>query len=148
MVPPLTPSLWLQQQALPLMLLLLSASAVYLILRGSARSRARRLARERAWVTEQTFTRHLELYGFDPVIAGSTYRYLQEVQRVQFPVLPGDRLDEDLGLDTSDIDQTIRELSRSLGRHSMPGLLHRPLASVEDLVRLLQASPRVVARAA
>jgi len=30
----------------------------------------------------------------------------------------------------------------ALGREFNPGLLHTPLVSVEDLVRLLQASPR------
>jgi len=73
------------------------------------------------------------------------YRYLQERQRVNFPILPGDQLDEDLGLDSEDITQTVREMTANLGRQFNPGLLHKPLVTVEDLVRMLQASPRHIA---
>jgi len=70
------------------------------------------------------------------------YRYLQEQQNVAFPIEPLDDLDHDLGLDSEDLEQTIRELLRQTGRENMPGLLSSPLVTVEDLVRYLQASPR------
>jgi len=145
MVAPDTLTIWLKQQAWPIAILLGCLLLVLLVLKISADRRHRALAREREGVTESTFAAHLQNYGFDPVIATATYRYLQEVQLVQFPILPGDKLDEDLGLDSEDIDQTVREMTNALGRQRVPGLLHKPLVTVEDLVRLLQASPRRVA---
>jgi hypothetical protein len=142
MATPDTITLWLREQAWPLVIVAACVALAFLVLKISADRRRKALSREREGVTEQTFAAHLEQYGFDPVIASSTYRYLQDVQRVRFPILPGDALDEDLGLDSDDIKQTIRELTPALGREYNPGLLHKPLVTVEDLVRLLQASPR------
>ena len=133
---------WLNEQAGPLVIVAVCIGLALLILKISANRRQQSLARERDGVTESTFANHMEQYGFDPVIASATYRYLQDVQLVKFPILPGDALDEDLGLDSEDIDQTVRELTSALGRELNPGLLHKPLVTVEDLVRLLQASPR------
>jgi acyl carrier protein len=138
-------TIWLRQQAIPIGILVALVLLAFLVLKISASRRHRALAREREGINESTFAAHLQQYGFDPVIAASTYRYLQEVQLVKFPILPGDQLDEDLGLDSEDINQTVREMTRALGRQFNPGLLHKPLATVEDLVRMLQASPRRVA---
>jgi hypothetical protein len=142
---PDTLTIWLKQQAVPIGIILGLVLLAFLVLKISASRRHKALARERGGVTEATFAEHLQRYGFDPIIAAATYRYLQEVQRVQFPILPGDQLDEDLGLDSEDINQTVREMTHALGRQFNPGLLHKPLVTVEDLVRMLQASPRRVA---
>jgi hypothetical protein len=134
---------WLGHHAWPLWLLLALIVACVALLRLSAWSRERRLRRKRAGVTQQTFTAQLEQYGFDPVITGSTFRYLREVQQVPFPVLPGDDLEEDLGLTPEEIDQSVRDLTLGLRRVYSPGLQSAPLVTVEDLIRLLQASPRI-----
>jgi hypothetical protein len=141
---PDTLTIWLRQQAVPIGIIVGLLLLAFLMLKISARSRHKALAREREGVTENTFAEHLQRYGFDPVIAAATYRYLQQVQLVQFPILPGDQLDEDLGLDSEDINQTVREMTHALGRQYNPGLLHKPLVTVEDLVRMLQAQPRRV----
>jgi hypothetical protein len=142
MVTPDTLSIWLREQAWPIGIIVVCVILAFVILKLSAKRRHEALAREREGVSETTFAAHLQRYGFDPVIAASTYRYLQEVQLVQFPILPGDQLDEDLGLDSEDIKQTVREMTAALGREFNPGLLHKPLVTVEDLIRVLQASPR------
>ena len=142
MVTPDTVSIWFKEQAWPIGLILLLVAAAFLTVKLSSRRRAAALNRERSGVTEQSFTEHLAKFGFDPLIAGTTFRYLQEVQLVQFPILPTDTLDEDLGLDTEDVEQSVRELLASLQRQETPGLRHEPLHTVEDLVRHLQASPR------
>jgi len=134
--------LWIKEQVLPVGIIVLGVLAAFLILRISARRRRNALVREREGVTEQTFTAHLERYGFDPFISSTAYRYLQQVQRVEFPILPGDALDEDLGLDSDDIQQSIRDLTARLNREPNFGIRSSPIATVEDLVRLLQASPR------
>jgi len=145
MVTPDTLTIWLKEQAWPIGIIVACVVLAFLLLKISASRRHKALARERNGITETTFAAHLERYGFDPVIAAATYRYLQERQRVNFPILPGDQLDEDLGLDSEDITQTVREMTVNLGRQFNPGLLHKPLVTVEDLVRMLQASPRHVA---
>jgi hypothetical protein len=143
MVTPDTLSIWLKEQAWPLGILFALVVAAFAILKISAVRRHRVLSRQREGITEQTFVEHLAQFNFDPVITGATYRYLQEVQRIRFPILPSDNLDEDLGLDSEDLDQTLRELLRSLHREGKAGLRHEPILTVEDLVRYLQASPRV-----
>jgi acyl carrier protein len=135
-------SLGLKEQAIPLLLIAIVIGIAFLLLKYVANRRHRALTRERDGVTESTFAEHLEPFGFDAVIATSTYRYLQDVQQVKFPILPSDRLDEDLGLDSEDIKQAVTDLTGALGRTWNPGLIHQPLVTVEDLVRLLQASPR------
>ena len=83
---------WLGHHAWPLWFLLALVVACLILLRLSAWSREHRLRKRRVGVTQETFTAQLEQYGFDPVITGSTFRYLREVQLVPFPVLPGDDL--------------------------------------------------------
>lgn len=135
---------WLGHRAWPLWLLLAVVVGCLLLLRLSAWLREHRLRRRRAGVNQETFTAQLEQYGFDPVITGSTFRYLREVQLVPFPVLPGDDLAKDLGLTPEEIDQTIRDLTLGLRREYSPGLQPTPLVTVEDLIRALQASPRII----
>jgi hypothetical protein len=148
MVTPDSLSVWLNEQAWPIAIIVACIVFAFVALKVSAKRRHKALAAQREGVTEATFTAHLQQYGFDPAITGAAYRYLQEVQRVNFPILPGDLLDEDLGLDTEDIEQTVTELAVALKRDQSPGLRHTPLVTVEDLVRLLQASPRMSRSAA
>lgn len=136
------PASW-QHNAWPLGLLIGAVLACIFLLRLSAWTRERSLRRKRAGITRETFTETLQQYGFDPVITSSTYRYLQEVQLISFPILAGDKLDEDLGLDSDEVDQTVRDLTIALRREFRPGLQPTPLVTVEDLIRLLQASPRL-----
>ncbi|HEV2577964.1 MAG TPA: hypothetical protein VGU25_12210 [Acidobacteriaceae bacterium] len=135
---------WLGHHAWPLWLLLAAAVLCIVLLRLSAWSREHTLRRKRAGVTHETFTAQLQQYGFDPVITSSTFRYLREVQLVPFPVLPGDDLEKDLGLTPEDVEQTVRDLSLALRREYSPGLQPTPLVTVEDLIRLLQAEPRII----
>jgi hypothetical protein len=51
-------------------------------------------------------------------------------------------------LDLADVEETVRDLLQLTQRRYQPGLRHDPLVTVEDLVRFIQASPRLVERAA
>ena len=144
MVTPVDLSIWLREQAWPLAIIAGIVLFTYISLRVSAHNRRTALARERAEVTNETFTEYLAQFGFDPTIASSTYRYLQEVQNVRFPILASDNLDEDLGLGLDEVDQSVRELTAALDRELLPGLHQRQPITVEDLVRVIQASPRIV----
>ena len=148
MVTPTNLTLWLGEQAWPIGILAGIVALVYVAARRSASRRSRTLSRERQGVTQEAFAEYLAQFGFDPTIAAATYRYLQRVQRVNFPILPSDTLDEDLGLGQEDIEQTVRDLTTALRRERHPGLPHSPLVTVEDLIRLLQASPRLARHAA
>jgi hypothetical protein len=133
---------WLGEQIVPLFFIgfaiLMGIAMVYL----SAKSRRSSLVRDRSGRTEETFAEYLAGYGFDPEISRVTYRYLQRVQKVAFPIEPSDDLDRDLGLDGEEIEQTVRDLLAETGRSYLPGLLDSPLVTVVDLVRHIQASPR------
>jgi acyl carrier protein len=142
MAGPDTLTIWLREQAWPILIVLMCVLLVYALLKFSAQRRIENLIRERAGISVKSFSEDLQRYGFDPMIATATYRYLQQVQRIQFPILASDSLDEDLGLDSEDVEQTVNELGIALQREQAPGLRYSPLVTVEDLVRLLQASPR------
>ncbi len=133
---------WLGEQVVPLFFigfaLLMGFALVYL----SAKSRRTALTRDRSGRTEDTFAEQLAPYGFDPEIARLTYRYLQERQKVPFPIEPNDDLDRDLGLDGEELNRTVRDLLAETGREYLPGMLDSPLVTVVDVVRYIQASPR------
>jgi len=135
---------WLGEQVVPLIFIgfamLMGLAFLYL----SVQSRRASLVRDRSGRTEETFAEYLAAYGFDAAIARTTYRYLQRVQRVPFPIVPKDDLDRDLGLDGDEVKQSVRDLLDETGREYLPGLMGSPLVTVVDLVRYIQASPRRV----
>jgi hypothetical protein len=140
---PSTVTIWLSEQAGPLGIILLLLSFVMIVLYLSARNRRAHMNKKRSGANEETFVNSLLIYGFDPLISRSTYRYLQEQQLVSFPIEAGDLLDEDLGLASRDVEETIIDLLAITERLYQPGLKPAPLVTVEDLVRLIQASPRL-----
>lgn len=133
---------WFGDQIVPVFFIgfaiLMGVAMVYL----SAQSRRSSLVRDRSGITAETFAESLAAYGFDSEIARRTYVYLQEAQGVAFPIDPRDDLDRDLGMDSDDVKRTVRDLLDEAGREYLPGLLDSPLATVVDLVRYIQASPR------
>jgi hypothetical protein len=135
---------WLGQQVVPLVYIGFAVLMGFALLYFSAQSRRAALVRDRSGKTEETFAEYLAAYGFDPEIARTTYRYLQQVQQVGFPIVPKDDLDRDLGLNDSDVKRTVRDLLDETNREYLPGLLESPLVTVVDLVRYIQASPRRV----
>ena len=140
---PSTLSIWLSEQALPLAIIIFLLSSVMIILYVSARNRRARMNEARSGANEDTFVNSLVIYGFDPMIARSSYQYLQSLQQVTFPIESTDSLDEDLGMDNAEIEEAIRDLMATTARLYQPGLQHDPIVTVEDLVRFIQASPRL-----
>jgi hypothetical protein len=148
MQPPSTTYIWLSEQATPLAVLVVLLSFVMIVLYWSARNRRVHLSRARSGTNEDTFVESLLAFGFDPQISRTVYCYLQEKQHIHFPIECTDLLDEDLGLDLVDLDETVRDVLKLTRRQYQPGLRHTPLVTVEDLVRFVQASPRLSERAA
>ena len=145
---PSTLSIWLSEQAVPLAIIVALLGFIMIVLYTSARARRLKMNEARSGANEDTFVNSLLIYGFDPVIARTTFRYLQEKQRVSFPIEATDQLDEDLGLDLVDVDESIQDILKLTDRVYQPGLKHSPIVTVEDLVRLVQASPRLSEMAA
>ena len=145
---PSTLSIWLSEQAVPLAIIVALLGFIMIVLYMSAHTRRLRMNEARSGANEDTFVNSLLIYGFDPAIARTTFRYLQEKQRVSFPIEATDQLDEDLGLDLVDVDESIQDILRLTDRVYQPGLKHTPIVTVEDLVRLVQASPRLAEMAA
>ncbi len=145
---PSTVSIWLSEQAIPLAIIVALLALVMIVLYTSARVRKARMNEARSGANEDTFVNSLLIYGFDPVIARTTFRYLQEKQRVSFPIEATDQLDEDLGLGLEDVEESLRDILQLTERVYQPGLYHSPLVTVEDMVRLVQASPRLSEMAA
>ena len=145
---PSTPLIWLSEQAWPLAIIVALLGFVMIALYASARARRLNMNEARSGLNEDTFVNSLLVYGFDPMIARTTFRYLQEKQRVSFPIEATDQLDEDLGLDMVDVNESIQDIFRLTDRIYQPGLKHTPIITVEDLVRLVQASPRLSEMAA
>src|SRR5579859_4284561 len=111
---------WLGEQAVPLVFIGFAILMGFALLYFSAQSRRAALVRDRSGRTEDTFAEYLAAYGFDPEIARTTYRYLQQVQQVAFPIVPKDDLDRDLGLDDDDVKRTVRDLLDETGREYLP----------------------------
>jgi hypothetical protein len=145
---PETLLLWLHEQSIPLLAIALTIALILVVLFFSARAHRIRMNEMRAGSNEDTFVDSLADFGFDPAIARATYQYLQDKQRVCFPIEAADKLDEDLGLDSDDVDETVVDLLAITGRLYRPGVRPVPLVTVEDLIRLVQASPRLAALAA
>jgi hypothetical protein len=135
---------WLGEQAVPLVFIGFAILMGFVLLYFSAQSRRAALVRDRSGKNEDTFVEYLAAYGFDQGIARAAYRYLQQMHEIDFPILPKDDLDRDLGLDGDDLKQAVRDLLDETGRQYLPGLLSSPLVTVADLVRYIQASPRRV----
>ena len=112
---------WLGEQIVPVFFIgfaiLMGIALVYL----SAQSRRSSLVRDRSGCTEDTFAESLAAYGFDPEIARTTYVYLQQIQRVAFPIDPRDDLDRDLGMDGDDVKRTVRDLLDETGARLFAG---------------------------
>ncbi len=141
-------SLWLSEQAGPLAIIASFLAVFMIVLNLSARNRQAQMRRARRGADESTFVSALVAYGFDAALLRFTYRYLQTTQGIRFPLEPADRLDEDLGLDGAAVERAVRDLLHQSGRRYQPGLRFTPLVTIEDLIRFLQASPRITARAA
>lgn len=130
---------WLLREVGGVLVLGVGATTAILCAKVAATRRRARSPREDG-VSERSFTEYLESCGFDPKIAATTYRYLLEIQNVRFPILPGDALDWDLGLDEDQVGQTLSELATRLDR--LPARNSQLPITVEDLVRMVQFSPR------
>jgi len=135
---------WLVQQAAPVFFIGFALLAGLALLYFSAQSRRAARRRDRAGQDEHSFAETFAARGFDAEIARAVYRYLEQHTRVGFPILPGDDLDRELGMDAGDSRKAVREVASLVGRDYLPGLVMEPIVTVAELVRAVQSLPRKV----
>ena len=139
---------WLTDQMVPIVII---AGVLFVgigILWISARSRKQMNSKERMGENADTFVEGLAAFNFDRQISRSTYEYLTSVDGIDFPIFPEDTLREDLGLSDEEQAQAIEFLLADNGRATRLTLQSNPVITVADLIRFVQASPRVMYRAA
>lgn len=98
-------------------------------------------------ITERRFTEYLQDRGAERPVAATVYRYLQEIQAIAVPLLPGDHLVWDLGLDEASLEQTIGDLARRLDRQLPGGFAPKLPGTVGELVAMLQCLPTAAGQA-
>ena len=135
---------WLVVEAAPLFLVGFALLAGLALLYFSAQSRKATRRRDRAGMDEHTFAESFAARGFDAEIALAVYRNLEDKIRIGFPILPGDDLDRDLGMDSGDVREMLRHITAQIGRDYLPGLVIEPIVSVAEMVRAVQSMPRKV----
>lgn len=133
---------WLQGQIGPLGILLAIAVVAVVALYLLAKSREWRLASKRSGFNEDSFAEQLAAEGMNPRTARIVYEYLRDVQKVPFPMMPEDSLDETLGLSGSDLEETIMSVLRLAGREGLPGLTVLPPETLRELVEYVEKSPK------
>ncbi|ADV84045.1 hypothetical protein [Terriglobus saanensis] len=132
---------WLADQALPFGLLLAFLAAGLIVVFVSGLMRKSRLASRRAGRDEASFVNEMLPLGYDLRICRTAYAYLQKDQQISFPILPEDRLSQDLGLEDTDVTDLVNHLLAVNSRERKPGMLNTPLITVQDVLRQVQASP-------
>lgn len=132
---------WVAIQTVPLSILAGVLCMGILILAVGTYLRRRRMGWPRPAENRDTFTARLAQYGFEPELCRLTYTYITEEQNITFPIEPFDRLKEDLGFDEVETTEMMHALLFAAERQLRPGVAARPVRTVADLLRFLQASP-------
>jgi hypothetical protein len=132
---------WMADQALPFGLLLAFLAAGLLVVFVSGLMRKSRLASHRAGRDEASFVNELLPLGYELRLCRSAYLYLKQEQQISFPILPEDRLDQDLGLYDTDVTDMVNHLLAVNGRTRDAHSPHASLITVQDVLKYVQASP-------
>jgi len=132
---------WLSDQALPFGLLLAFLAGGLFVVYVSGVMRKSRLASRRAGRDEASFVHEMLSLGYDLQICRTAYTYLQQEQKISFPILPEDRLNLDLRMADTDVTDMVHHLLTANGRERASGHSYTPLITVQDVVRQVQASP-------
>ena len=120
-----------------LLFVIVCAFAVFL----TARGRVRQIAQTRAEYDVDCFVREMAAAGYDAEMAHTVYHYLQDIYRIDYPILPGDDL-YTLGATDDAVHRTMPTLMQATGRVPRMGHVMKPLTTVEDLVRYIETLPR------
>lgn len=131
---------WFEAQAAPVAILCGVVGTGLLLLAVFAWMNHKRLARNRAGEGIDSFLERMSVHGLDPHLCRLAYAYLQERIGVDYPVLPKDLLDEDLGMTDSEVDEMVSWLLIASSRNYEPGSTPGCILTVADVVRHVQGS--------
>lgn len=132
---------FLSAQFLPISCIVSALLVVLVVLFFSGLARHRRMSVERRGEDVDSFVLYLASYGFDPEIARATYDYLVSEEDVTFPIRHSDRFDQDLRISDDEVHRAVEHLVVASGREERSGMRATSLATVEDLLRYVQACP-------
>jgi hypothetical protein len=119
-----------------LLFMLLCALAVFL----TARGRRKQISQSRAGYDVECFVREMSAAGYEAEMARFVYHYIQDVYRIDYPILPGDDL-YTLGATDDAVHRTMPALIQATGRETRMGHVTKPLSTVEDLVAYIESLP-------
>ncbi|HXB62377.1 MAG TPA: hypothetical protein VNU94_05965 [Acidobacteriaceae bacterium] len=108
----------------------------------SARGHKKQLAERRAGYDEDRFVREMAEAGHDSEVAHTVYQYIEDMHRIDFPILPSDDLYTVLGITDDAVRRAMPMLLEAMGRQAQIGRLMKPLTTVEDLVKFVANAPR------
>lgn len=132
---------WFQSQGSILAILLAIVGVVLLVLAASAYARHRRLSQTRSGDDMASFIHTMQSRGYDPEIARLAYVFLEERLAIDYPVLPEDELDRDLGISETEIFDMLAFMLFTSGRTDSPRSTPNTLTTVADIVQRVQTSP-------
>jgi hypothetical protein len=134
---------WSMEQLGPLGIFLVIAGIAFVFFFLLARWREWDFARSRSGYGTDDFIRDMRIRGISEDVSRAGYEVIQNEQKVRFPIMPEDALDEQLGITDIDLMDTLVSILTRTGREKKAGLMHLPLVTVEDLLKLVQVSPKV-----
>jgi hypothetical protein len=132
---------WAMEQLGPLGIFLVIAGIAFLFFFLLSRWREWDFARKRSSYHVDDFVRDMRVRGVSEEVSRAGYEIIQTEQRVRFPIMPEDALDEQLGITDIDLMDTLVSILGRTGREKKAGLMYMPLITVEDLLKLVQVSP-------
>ncbi len=108
----------------------------------AARGQKKELEEHRAGYDEDRFVQDMTASGHDAEVARTVYYYIEDMHRIDFPILPEDDLYTVLGVTDESVRRAMPVLLQSMGRDVSLGRLMKQLTTVEDLVKFVAAAPR------
>lgn len=100
-----------------------------------------RVKRAKEGQTVSQFVVRLQRLGYDASIARQAYRYLIDHENLLFPIVPNDRLREDLGMNDLETVLMVRQVSQSCAKELPEAPLAECVTTVGDVVQLVQELP-------
>lgn len=107
----------------------------------AARGQKKQLSEHRAGYDVECFLREMTAAGHDVEVARTVYYYIEDMHRIDFPILPEDDLYTVLGVTDEAVRRAMPVLLQSMGRDVSLGRLMKQLTTVEDLVKFVGTAP-------
>jgi len=132
---------WLMNDGSSFSTFVLFVLACWLVIFFTARGHKKQISQSRAGYDIDDFVCEMSAAGYDAAVARTVYQYIEEIHRIDFPILPGDDLCT-LGITDDGVQRGMPMLMEATGREPRMGRLMKQLTTVEDLVRYLENLPR------